>query len=42
MTIFELRQKRKIEHEKDKGNWPNHHFSVGYNHLFPKHSGGGD
>jgi hypothetical protein len=42
MTIFELDQKRKIEHEEGKGNWHNHRCAIGLYHLFPKHSVSGD
>jgi hypothetical protein len=42
MTILELDQKRKIEHEKGKGNWYNDLFAIGFDHLSPEHSVGGD
>jgi hypothetical protein len=42
MTILVLSQKRKIEYEKGKGNWDNHYFAIGFDHLSPEHSVGGD
>ena len=38
MTILELGQKRKDEYEKDKVNWDNHHFAIGFDHLSPEHA----
>jgi hypothetical protein len=42
MAILELNIKKKIEYEKGKDNWDNHHFAIGFDHLSPEHSVGRD